>query len=81
MSTKYPLTAAQKLHYRWIRQYNTQQVSGLSAVASLKTDLDLDLLKKCIEKELDRYKCLQVQFTKPDKNGEIYQYIPDKRNF
>lgn len=80
MSTKYPLTAAQKLHYRWIRQYNTQQVSGLSAVASLKTDLDLDLLKKCIEKELDRYKCLQVQFTKPDKNGEIYQYIPEKRN-
>lgn len=80
MSTKYPLTAAQKLHYRWIRQYNTQQVSGLSAVASLKTDLDLDLLKKCIEKELERYRCLQVQFTKPDKNGEIYQYIPEKRN-
>ncbi|MCR4832461.1 MAG: chromosome condensation protein [Butyrivibrio sp.] len=79
MSTKYPLTAAQKLHYRWIRQYNTQQVSGLSAVASLKTDLDLDLLKKCIEKELERYRCLQVQFTKPDNSGEIFQYIPEKR--
>ncbi|MBP3198593.1 MAG: chromosome condensation protein [Butyrivibrio sp.] len=80
MSTKYSLTAAQKLHYRWMQQYKTQQVSGLSAVASLKTDLDISLLKKCIEMELERYRCLQVQFTKPDKNGEIYQYIPEKRN-
>lgn len=80
MSDKYPLTAAQMLHYRWIRQYHTQQVSGLSVVASLKADLDFDILKKCIEKELERYKCLRVQFTKPDKDGLIYQYIPEENN-
>ena len=80
MSDKYPLTAAQMLHYRWIRQYHTQQVSGLSVVASLKADLDFDILKKCIEKELERYKCLRVKFTKPDKDGLIYQYIPEENN-
>ncbi len=80
MSKKYDLTAAQKLHYRWIKEYKTQQVSGLSVVASLKADLDFDILKKSIELELKRYSCMRVQFTKPDKNGEVKQYIPDEDN-
>ncbi len=80
MTNKYPLTAAQKIHYRWIREYKTQQVSGLSVVASLKADLDFDILKKSIKEELDRYKCLRIQFTKPDKAGEIFQYLPEKDN-
>ena len=75
---KYSLTAAQNMHYQWIRQYNTQQVSGLSIVASLKADLDFEILKKCILLEIKRYGCLRVQFTKPDKNKEIKQYITDK---
>nr|MCR5099763.1 chromosome condensation protein [Butyrivibrio sp.] len=80
MVKKFPLTAAQKLHYRWIKEYKTQQVSGLSVVASLKADLDFKILKKSIKEELDRYKCMRVQFTKPDKNGDIQQYIPEKDN-
>ncbi len=80
MIQKYPLTAAQKLHYRWINEYKTQQVSGLSIVASLKAELDFKLLKKCIEEELKRYSCMRVQFTKPDRNGEIKQYIPETDN-
>lgn len=80
MIQKYPLTAAQKLHYRWINEYKTQQVSGLSIVASLKTELDFKLLKRCINEELKRYSCMRVQFTKPDKNGEIKQYIPETDN-
>ncbi len=80
MSKEYPLTAAQNLHYRWIKEYGTQQVSGLSVVASLKADLDFKILEKCIRLELDRYKCMKVQFTKPDKKGEIKQYIPETDN-
>ncbi len=72
---KYPLTAAQKMHYRWIKRYNTQQVSGLSIVASLKAEIDFDLLNKCILMELERYGCMRVQFTEPDADGEIEQYI------
>ena len=75
MRKEYPLTAAQNMHYQWIREYNTQQVSGVSIVASLKVELDFGLLKKCIQMEMDRYGCTRLRFTKPDKNGEIKQYI------
>ena len=75
MRNEYPLTAAQNMHYQWIREYGTQQVSGVSIVASLKTELDFGLLKKCIQLEIKRYGCLRVRFTKPDENGKVRQYI------
>lgn len=78
MQQYYPLTAAQKMHHNWIRKYNTQQVSGVSVMASLKASLDFGLLKKCIQLELERYGCMRVRFTKPDKNGEVKQYIVEK---
>ena len=78
---KYPLTAAQNMHYQWIRKYGTQQVSGLSIVASLQADLDFDLLKKCIQLEIKRYGCMRVQFTKPDSYGNIKQYIAPSQTY
>lgn len=78
---KYPLTPAQKIHYNWIRKYGTQQVSGLSIVASLQANLDFDLLKKCIQLEIKRYGCIRVRFTKPDKNGDILQYLSEDENY
>ena len=51
MMKQYPLTAAQKMHDDWIKKYKTQQVSGVSVVASLKAELDFGLLKKCIQLE------------------------------
>lgn len=78
MGEYYPLTAAQKMHHNWIQNYKTQQVSGVSVVASLKGKLDFGLLKKCIQLEFERYGCMRVRFTKPDKNGEVKQYIVKK---
>ena len=75
MRNEYPLTAAQNMHYQWIREYNTQQVSGVSIVASLKAELDFGLFKKCIQLEIERYGCTRLRFTKPDKDGNIKQYI------
>ena len=75
MKKLYPLAAAQNMHYEWIRQYGTQQVSGLSVVASLNVPLDFGLLKKCIQLETQRYGCLRLRFTGPDKDGKIMQYI------
>ncbi len=77
MNKTYSLTAAQNMHYRWIKEYKTQQVSGLSIVAAFQFDIDIDTLKKCIELEKERYSCLRLRFTKPDENGEIQQYIAD----
>lgn len=78
MKEYYPLTAAQKLHYSWMKTYKTQQVSGVSVVASLQAQLDFGLLKKCIQLEFERYGCMRVRFTKPDGKGEIKQYLAAK---
>lgn len=78
MKEYYPLTAAQKMHHNWIQKYKTQQVSGVSVVASLKSPLDFGLLKKCIQLELERYGCMRIRFTKPDAKGEVKQYIMEK---
>ena len=78
MKEYYPLTAAQKLHYNWMKTNKTQQVSGVSVVASLKAQLDFGLLKKCIQLEFERYGCMRLRFTKPDGKGEIKQYLAAK---
>lgn len=78
MKEYYPLTAAQKLHYNWMKTYKTQQVSGVSVVASLQAELDFGLLKKCIQLEFERYGCMRIRFTKPDAKGEIKQYLAAK---
>ena len=78
MKEYYSLTAAQKLHYNWMKTYKTQQVSGVSVVASLQTELDFGLLKKCIQLEFERYGCMRIRFTKPDGKGEIKQYLAAK---
>jgi len=78
MKEYYPLTAAQKMHHNWIQRYKTQQVSGVSVVASLKSPLDFGLLKKCIQLEFERYGCMRIRFTKPDGKGEVKQYIAQK---
>ncbi len=75
MKKLYPLTASQLIHYRWMQQYHTQQVAGVSVVVSLQIPLDFNLLKKCIKEEVQRSECLRVRFTAPDKNGDIKQYI------
>ena len=54
MRNYYPLTAAQKMHHNWIMDYGTQQVSGVSVVASVQAELDFGLLKKCIQMETER---------------------------
>ena len=75
MRNYYPLAAAQKMHHNWIRDYGTQQVSGVSVVASVQAELDFGLLKKCIQMEMERSGCTRVRFTKPDKDGNVQQYI------
>ncbi|HAJ74212.1 MAG TPA: chromosome condensation protein [Lachnospiraceae bacterium] len=75
MREYFPLTAAQKMHHNWIRDYKTQQVSGVSVVAALQTELDFGLLKKCIQLEFERYGCMRIRFTKPDQDGNVKQYI------
>lgn len=75
MRNYYPLTAAQKMHHNWIKNYGTQQVSGVSVVASLRCPIDFGLLKKCIQLEYQRYGCMRIRFTRPDADGQVRQYL------
>lgn len=74
----YPLTPAQNMHNIWIRDYKTQQVSGLSVVVALRAPIEFDRLDECIRMTYSRCGCMRLQFTKPDKNGNVKQYIAPK---
>lgn len=71
----YPLTAAQRMHDIWIRDYKTQQVSGVSMVAALKAPLEFDVLRACMKKEYERNGAMQLRFTPRDEQGEVQQYF------
>ena len=73
--TTYKLTPAQNMHNIWIHDYKTQQVSGVSIVAALKAPMELDVLEECVREEYRRSACLRLQFTKPDNDGSVRQYI------
>lgn len=75
----YPLTPAQRMHDIWIRDYGTQQVSGVSMVAALKAPLEFDVLKKCLQLEYERNACLRMRFTKRDKQGNVKQWFGAKK--
>ena len=64
MRNYYPLTAAQKMHHSWILDYGTQQVSGVSVVASVQAELDFGLLKKCIQMGNRAFRLYQSPFYK-----------------
>jgi hypothetical protein len=73
----YPLTGAQMMHHVPIRQYGTQKVSNISMSAALQTELDFDLLGRCIREEFVRSECLRVRLTAPDRRGRVCQYIAE----
>lgn len=71
----YPLTPSQKIHFKPIIEFGTQQVANISICMTLQAPLDFGLLKKCIQLEYERYECLRIRFTKVDPNGEVRQYV------
>ena len=75
MEKLYPLTPAQMVHHLPIRQLGTMQCINVSAVCALQAELDFEVLKKCVRLEFDRNECLRTRFTKPDKDGNVHQYI------
>ena len=76
--TLYPLNVGQMLQYLPIRETGTQRCCNISVFSGLQTEIDFDLLKRCIKDEFHRYECLRLRFTAPDENGTIMQYIADR---
>ncbi len=73
--TYFDLTPAQNAQYQKIREYHTQQVANICVSMTLQSPIDFGLLKQCIQLEYQRYECLRIRFTEPDKDGCIKQYL------
>ena len=76
--TLYPLNVGQMLQYLPIRETGTQRCCNISVFSGLQTEIDFDLLKRCIKDEYRRYECLRLRFTAPDEDGYVMQYIADR---
>ncbi|MCI5892529.1 MAG: condensation domain-containing protein [Clostridiales bacterium] len=76
MSIKYyPLAPAQATQHELAKEFGTSQVLNICVCSTLKVNIDFGLLKQCIQEEFKRSECLRIRFTKPDKNGDVKQYI------
>lgn len=66
--------------YNLTEEHSEPEVTCLGTCMALRADLDLRLLRKCIQMEYERHDCLRLRFTAPDENGEVMQYIaPDEK--
>ena len=74
----YPLDVGQMLQYLPIRETGTQRCCNISVFSGLQTEIDFNLLKRCIQDEFRRYECLRLRFTAPDEDGNVKQYIAER---
>lgn len=71
----YPLAAAQATQHALVKEFGTAQVINISIYSVLQSEIDFELLGKCVKEEFKRYECLRIRFTAPDKDGNVKQYI------
>lgn len=74
----YPLTASQRMLQRAYEEFGTAQVLTIGVCVSIHSPVDFSLLKQCLTEEAARLESLRVQFTSPDGEGRIKQYIVSK---
>lgn len=73
----YPLTVAQKFHCYYLDFCPKKEVVNIGTSLTIQTEIDFELLKKCIYEGYSRHECMRLRFTK-DKDGTWYQYVVDK---
>lgn len=73
----YPLTVAQKFHLYYLPFCPSSAVMNIGTSLTIESEIDWDLLKKCIYQAYDRCEAMRVRFAK-DKEGTVYQYVVDK---
>lgn len=56
-------------------EFGTTQILTIGVCVSIRMPVDFSLLKACLLEETERLECLRVQFTSPDREGGIRQYI------
>lgn len=71
---RYPLTAAQKLHFFYQKFCPKKQVLNIGSSLTIQQSLDFDALRQAIGMAYDRCETMRLRFTE-DKEGNVLQYI------
>ena len=74
-NTLFPLTSSQRMLQQALEEFGTAQILTIGVCISLHAPVDFSLLEKCLKEEVRRLECLRVQFTPPNRDGGIRQYI------
>ena len=74
-NTLFPLTSSQRMLQQALEEFGTAQILTIGVGISLHAPVDFSLLEKCLKEEVRRLECLRVQFTPPNRDGGIRQYI------
>ena len=74
---KYPLTAAQRLHFYTLKYCPQKQVLNIGTSLTINIDINWSNLKVAIYKAYERCESMRIRFTEGE-NGEVEQYIVEK---
>lgn len=77
--TLYDIIPSQDCMYLMHRFSIHKQLAQIPTSFTLKTDLDLDVLKKAFNIMIERHDCLRLAFTK--KDGKLKQYFRDSYTY
>lgn len=74
---RYPLTAAQKIHFFTVSHCPEKQVLNIGTSITVEGELDFTVLKQAIYQAYERQEAMRIRFT-DEIDGQIYQYIAEK---
>lgn len=74
---RYPLTAAQKLHFFYQQYCPKKQVLNIGSSLTIQQSLDFGALKEAVYRAYDRCESMRLRFTK-DEEGNVLQYLAEK---
>lgn len=75
---KYPLTAAQRLHFFTLQYCSKPEVLNIASGLSIQSEFDFDVLRQAIYTTYSRWDSMRLRFCKGRKKGELLQYLADK---
>ncbi len=74
----YPLTVAQKFHFYYLEYCPKKEVVNIGTSLTIEYDLDVELLKQCINEANQRNEAIRLRFAYDKREKQWYQYVVEK---
>lgn len=75
---KYPLAAAQKMHFFTLQYCPKPEVLNIGTSLMIQSEIDFDTLKRAIYTAYSRWESMRLRFCRGSREDEILQYVADK---